>query len=176
MKEIKKKENPEIIHIKCKKFALLIKTYGAIHLIYKFSEEEVKNHQIINDLLDIVSVDFCDPIILAAVCNFVTNLLENDKIEYNLELIKYISMKSKMFHPLLPYLGDFKYQFLCNYISLQGATGDRAFIPLANQGDERVHELFVQIVRLVKYFSMKSLDKDHPSFEQFSEVTAYLNE
>lgn len=97
MKEAKKKENPELIRIKCTKFALLIKTYGAIFMIYKFTEEEVKSHQIINDLLDIICIEFCDPIILAAICNFVTNMLENDKIEYNLELIKLISMKAKMF-------------------------------------------------------------------------------
>jgi hypothetical protein len=54
--------------------------------------------------------------------------------------------------PLLPYLGGKKYAKLCETL------GAKHPVNLVAQNDGRVHALFVEIVRILKYFSLKSLD------------------
>lgn len=39
-----------------------------------------------------------------------------------------------------------------------------------------MHKLFVEIVKLIKYFSQKALIKDHSSKEEMEKVSELLNE
>ena len=69
--------------------------------------------------LDVAVLDFCDPLVLTAVCSFVNNLLENDAIEFREENLQYVVQRLKYFSPLLPVLGDHKYRQISVYLTGQ---------------------------------------------------------
>lgn len=65
----------------------LFKTYGCFLHVEIFKKDILKNNRVLNDILEISTLDYCDPVILTGVCSLVYNILENDSIEVSEELL-----------------------------------------------------------------------------------------
>ena len=72
---------------------------------------------------------------------------------------------------LLPYLGDQKYVEICQLIN----KGRTAIINLCNQTNPIIHDLFVQIIRIIKYFSEKYVLGNHPNADIMKSVSMFLD-
>ncbi|KRX00764.1 hypothetical protein PPERSA_03024 [Pseudocohnilembus persalinus] len=73
-----------------------------------------------------------------------------------------------MFVPLLSYLGDQKYEKICRTVfNISGK------IPLKNMKFDIMHDLFVEIIKIIKYFSLKAVDKN---LENIQKVSQLLND
>ncbi|EAS05094.2 hypothetical protein TTHERM_01287970 (macronuclear) [Tetrahymena thermophila SB210] len=161
------------------KFSELIKTYGAIYHYHEFKKKELQEQSgILHDLLLIVSLEFVDPILLAAICEFTRNLLDNKTIVQNKENLNTIKSKTQKLGQLLSYLGDTKYEQLCKYLGLNAVN-------LMHQNDERIQSLIREIVLLFKWFSEKQTkwqnqnqgEKKKQDFElEYESVSSFLEQ
>jgi hypothetical protein len=77
----------------------------------------------------ILKMDFCDPLILCSACSFTFNLLENEKVKVDKDYFFFVCEKMQNLQFLFPYLGDVKYDQLCNYLA--NKPGNNA-VPLSS--------------------------------------------
>ena len=107
------KDTDAIVKIKFKKLSSLIAVYGAIFQNYPFTMNEIKNNEIIKELISYANLFKVNPVLLTSICNFFFDILNNEKVKEDALIVKWIAIEMQKLTPLLQYLGGKKYNFVC---------------------------------------------------------------
>ena len=158
MRDEQAKDTDTIVKIKFNKFACLINAYSSILLYQTFTIDDLKSDEIIKELLLITTLNKVNPVLLASICNFAYDLLNNESISKSEEQTKYISEEIQKLNPLLPYMGGKKYANLCEMGEMYQANTFHGKEPVAriHLANKVIHQLFIAIIKLITFFTEKA--------------------
>ena len=123
--------------------------------------------QILEEILNIAIMPRIDPVLLTSILKLVSSIL-NSKIlqsDEHSEQFKYFSESLRKMLPFMGYLGGKKYKSICALGEkyAKGTMIGQEPIVISSLTNKFLHELFVSIIDLIRFFSEKSVEENTQS-------------